>query len=186
MTATDISYKENTALMYFVKDRDDTTLGKNLCDYTLFSSLRNTEYLSDRHTSTRSFIDIETVKTSLHQLSGTRKYVQILGKNEIDLIKVIGFIKEIQHLFINNSDKALVHIFDVIDDWHPTNDLNKFEVLFSNLKAIKFNEDIYISLLASTILIKDNEIRKNYFDYVKKELSENYNSEELSKILIGL
>lgn len=189
MTTTDIQYKENTSMMYFSKSSDDTTLGKNLCDYTLFNGLHNIEVVSEykRHTSTRSFLALDkAVKTSLHPLSGTKKYIQFLGKDEIDLIKVTGFIKEIQSLYIENSDKALVHIFDVIDEWDDIEDLNRFETLFIYLKDFKFNEDIYISLLASTISLKNNVLRKEYFNYVKKELNSFYSSEELSKLLIGL
>ncbi len=183
------SYKDNTALIYYKKKSDDTTLDNNLCNYTMFSKDINSSAISHlkRFSSTRIFVNFDhSIKTSLHKSSKAKEYIQVLGTNEFDAIKVQGFIKELEYLSENNSDRALIYIFDNIDDWHPINDINRFEKLFISLKNLKFNEDIYISLLASTILLRNNPIRKDYFSYVENELSNIYSKDELSKLLIGL
>lgn len=106
--------------------------------------------------------------------------------NQKNLIEISGFIKKLKNLYAENTDKALIYIFDVIDDWSTINEINKFEKLFVKLINVYFNEDIYVSLLASTILIKDNPQRIKYFDFVYNELKQKYNENELQIILKGL
>jgi len=106
--------------------------------------------------------------------------------NQKNLIEISGFIKKLKNLYAENTDKALIYIFDVIDDWSTINEINKFEKLFVKLINVSFNEDIYVSLLASTILIKDNPQRIKYFDFVYNELKQKYNENELQIILKGL
>lgn len=91
-----------------------------------------------------------------------------------------------QTLAVKNTDKALIHIFDVVDDWSTVNEVNKFEKLFISLIDITFNEDIYVSLLASTILLKDNQKRIKYYQFVYNELIQKYKEKDLQIILKGL
>lgn len=186
---TDIPVKDNTAIVYFHKKSDDTSLDKNLCNYNLLFQIHKNliDNENKRYTSTRDFVYLDdNINTSLHQISGTKKYISIHNTNQKNLIEISGFIKKLKNLYAENTDKALIYIFDVIDDWSTINEINKFEKLFVKLINVSFNEDIYVSLLASTILIKDNPQRIKYFDFVYNELKQKYNENELQIILKGL
>ena len=108
------------------------------------------------------------------------------NKDQKDLIEVAGFIKNLQSLYSVNSDNAIVYVFDIIDEWNPIKDINKFSRFFTSLINIEFNEDVYVSILSSTILVKDNLERKKYFDFVSNQLKQKYNADELQFVLKGL
>lgn len=83
------------------------------------------------------------------------------------------------------SDSAIVYIFDIIDDWSLDEEY-KFDELFQTFYGSKFNEDIYIALLSSTISVKHNKFRGMYFRYIKNELNKIHNEKNLNVILSGL
>lgn len=185
----DIPVKQNTSIVYIQKKSDDTTLDKNLCNYDLLTKIYGNliENENVRITSTRGFINInDEINTSLHQVAGTEKYISIQNKDQKDLIEVASFIKKLESLYRVNSDSAIVYVFDILDDWSPIKDINKFNRLFTSLINIEFNEDIYVSILSSTILIKNNLERKKYYNFVSAQLNQKYDEDELQFVLKGL
>jgi hypothetical protein len=97
--------------------------------------------------------------------------------------KSIEIFKEVIRLFnIGESDRSILYIFDKIDDIDDSNILDDIIKLFL---GVKLNEDIYVALLASTLVYKESEYRKLYLKYVKDELIKT-NNEEVNKILTGL
>lgn len=82
-----------------------------------------------------------------------------------------------------NSDKAVVEIFNCVDDLYLNSECHLLFTLFMNEV---YNEDIYIGLLSSTLYFKNNLIRSQYLDFVKSELLKSYTEEEIDPILIGL
>lgn len=94
----------------------------------------------------------------------------------------IKLFNEIKILFDKNkSDSAIISIFRNIDEWSIIKD--DFFNIFIN---VKFNEDIYVALLASTIQFRENKSRIKYLEYVNRELSKVVSEIELKNILSGL
>ncbi len=187
--ATDIPIKYNTAIVDVYKKSDDTSLDTNLCDYNLLLQIQYKFINNDniKFKGTCDFINLyNDIDTSLNQISVAKKYNSKQNRIQNDIIEINGFVKKLQILSVKNTDKALIHIFNVIDDWNIINEVSKFDKLFDNLINIILNEDIYVSILASTILVKENEKRIKYFKFVYNQLSQKYNEKDLQIILKGL
>jgi hypothetical protein len=82
-----------------------------------------------------------------------------------------------------NSDKAVVEIFNCVDDLYLNSECHLLFTLFMNEI---YNEDIYIGLLSSTLYFKNSLLRSQYLEFVRSELLKNYTEEEIVPILIGL
>lgn len=93
-------------------------------------------------------------------------------------------VDKIRTLFnLNKIDTAIVSIFDFVDDIEDVNEItNIFEIFYNE----RFNEDIYVALLASTTYFKNNIARKEYYDFVKIELLRDNDYNEVEIILSGL
>lgn len=97
---------------------------------------------------------------------------------------MVDNFKLIKELFKENKiDTALVSIFTFVDDIRDHVGITE---LFETFKNEKFNEDIYISLLASTLYFKNNEARKKYYGFVKNELLKDNDNNQVEIILSGL
>lgn len=191
MATAELSYKKNTSIpsvdrKYSV---DDTSLNQNFHDVSVYMHKADCNECSIalRHTSTRDYSFLSySVSTSQHSLSGMKDYALFITSEEKDLLKVTAFILQLQKIYNESSDNALVFIFDTIDTWNIKEDYHMFEKLFTVLLNKTYNEDVYISILASTLSLKSNPLRANYFSYVKEQLKNSYSEEELIIVLNGL
>ena len=120
------------------------------------------------------------------KLTGNSIVIINTGIDKKTNFEIISLKRNIDKLFKDNeSDQAVIQIFNVIDNLHFL-DSTKYELLFKLFLGKIYNEDIYIALLSATINAKENNFRKMYFDFVKKELMNIYEEKEAIKILIGL
>lgn len=167
---------------------NNTELYKNLAFFELEKQalVRAAISTTNQYNSTREFIDLDQIDTSLQSIKNGKSFINIEDENQKINIEVKSFTTKLNELYKINSDKAVIYIFDVIDDWNVREDEVKFNKLFNKLIDQEFNEDIYISILSSTILLKENIFRKQYFKFVVEQLFKDYNSKEVDTILRGL
>lgn len=146
---------------------------------------------SDRRSNTGIIVKESNVKTAVTPMFlsvnlDEKFYYNVFADVRTKKSEVVDLFNKVYDLFKEGkSDNAIVNIFDIVDDWF-VDDNSKYDDLFQTFLGYKFNEDIYVALLASTISIGSNPFRRMYFKYVKDELRKTYNDNELEMVLSGL
>ena len=137
-----------------------------------------------------AFNQIDQVETTFTRLFVNIKESEFIRRRSnytLEIATINNFIAKLQELFNESKvDEAILYTFRNSYTWKQFNRFF-YEMYFKTLKGKKFNEDLYVAILSSTIHLKNISQRASYFQFVYEELiNQGVDKNEVDDILFGL